>query len=113
VFFLFISTICWNCSNRVVFFVYFYHMFELFLQCGSLCLFLSYVGTVPTVWYFMFISIICWNCYNSVVFYVYFYHMLELLQQCGILCLFLSYVGTVTTMWYFLFSFHQYVVIKL
>jgi hypothetical protein len=36
----------------VVFFVYFYHMLELFQQCGIFCLFLSYVGTVPTVWYF-------------------------------------------------------------
>jgi hypothetical protein len=40
---LFISIICWNCSNSVVFFVYFYHMLELFQQCGIFCLFLSYV----------------------------------------------------------------------
>jgi hypothetical protein len=65
------------------------------------CLFLSYLGTVPTVWCFLFISIICLNCSNSVVFFVYFYHMLELFQQCGIFCLFLSYVGTVSTVWYF------------
>jgi hypothetical protein len=56
-YFLFISIICLNCSNSVVFFVYFYHMLELFQQCGILCLFLSYVGTVSTVWYFcLFLS---------------------------------------------------------
>ena len=96
-YFLFISIICWNCFNSVVFFVYFYHMLVLFQQCGILCLFVSYVGTVTTVWYFLFISIICLNCSNSVVFFVYFYHMLELFQQCGIFC----------------FSLDQYVVIKL
>jgi hypothetical protein len=48
-----------------------YHMLELLQQCVILCLFLSYVGNVTTVWYFMFISIICWNCYNSVVFFVF------------------------------------------
>ena len=97
-----ISIISWNCSNSVVFFVYFYHNLELFQQCGIFCLFLSYLGTVPTVWYFclflsyawtvptvwyfLFISIRCWNCSNSVVFFVYFYRMLELLQQCGMFC---------------------------
>ena len=49
---------------------YFYYMLELLQQCCILCLFLSYVGTVPTVWYF----------------FVYFYHMLELFQQVGIFC---------------------------
>ena len=84
--FLFISIICWNCFNSVVFFVYFYHILELFQQCGIFCLFLSYVGTVSTVWYFLLISI-CWNCSNSVVFFAYFYHI-------------------------FCFSLYQYVVIK-
>ena len=36
-YFLFISIICWNCSNSVVFLVYFYDMLELFQQCGILC----------------------------------------------------------------------------
>jgi hypothetical protein len=85
-YFLFISIICLNCSNSVVFFVYFYHMLELFHQCGIFCLFLSYVGTVPTVWHLLFISIVCWNCSINVVFFVYFYRMLELFQQCGIFC---------------------------
>jgi hypothetical protein len=75
--FLFISIISWNCSNCVVFFVYFYHMLELFQQSCIFCLFLSYVRTVPTVWYFLFISIVCWNCTNSLVYVVYFGRLLE------------------------------------
>jgi hypothetical protein len=82
-------------NNSVEFFVNFYHMLELLQQCGMFCLSLSYVGTVPTVWYFLFISVVCWNCSNSVICFVYLYHMLELLQQFGNFCLFLSYVGTV------------------
>ena len=54
--------ICLNCSNSVVFFVYFYHMLELIQHC------------------------------HNVVFFVYLYYMFELFQQCGIFCLFLSYV---------------------
>jgi hypothetical protein len=46
-------------------------------QCGIFCLFLSYVGTVPTVWYFLFIFIICWNCSNRVVFLV--FHLINML----------------------------------
>ena len=59
-----ISIICWNCYNSVVFFVYLYHMLELFQHCGIFCLFLSYVGTVPTVWYLLFFT---WSicCYKT------------------------------------------------
>jgi hypothetical protein len=35
-YFLLLFIICWNCSNSVVFFVYFYHMLKLFQQCGIL-----------------------------------------------------------------------------
>ena len=107
---------------------YFYYMLKLLQQCSIFCLFVSYVGTVPTVWYFclflsyvgsvptmwyfLLIFIICWNCSNSVVFFVYFYHMLELSQQCGIFVYFYHMLEPFQSCGIFSFSLDQYVVIK-
>ena len=52
--------------HSVVFFVYFYHMLELFQQCGIFSLFLWYVGTVPTVWYFMLYQYVVIKLRNSI-----------------------------------------------
>ena len=107
------SMVFWNCSDRVVFFVF------NFIST----IFLWYFGTIPTEWYFLL----------SLLFLRFFYGILELFRQSGIFCfhfyfydfsmvfwncsdrvvffaftfistIFLWYFGTVPTEWYFLFS---------
>ena len=56
----------WNCSDRVVFFVF------NFIST----IFLWYFGTVPTEWYFLFL----------ILFLRFFYGILELFRQSGIFC---------------------------
>ena len=74
----------WNCSDRVVFFVY------NFIPT----IFLWYFGTVPTEWYFLL----------SLLFLRFFYGILELFRQSGIFCFhFYFYDFSVPTEWYFLF----------
>ena len=84
------SMVFWNCSDRVVFFVY------NFIPT----IFLWYFGTVPTEWYFLLsllflrFFMVFWNCSDRVVFFVYNF----------IPTIFVWYFGTVPTEWYFLLS---------
>ena len=101
----------WNCSDRVVFFLFFlYNLSVRFWNCSDRVVFFLF--------FFCNLSVRFWNCSERVVFFLFcFYNLSVRFWNCSDRVVFFYFVstiyqldfGTVQTEWYFFNLFLQFI----